>query len=94
MQMMMKEMIMRKPSLTEPQRKAAALFEATISLVTLLPVARRTELEILRTHLDELLDYIIDQYHGMDSQEREYWDTIRDLTLAIYRVVAHRIGPT
>ena len=85
---------MRKPSLTEPQRKAAALFEATITLVTLLPVARETELEILRTHLDELLDYIVDQYDGMDLKEREHWDTIRDLALAVYRVVAHRIGST
>ena len=85
---------MRKPSLTEPQRKAAALFEATITLVTLLPLAKRTELEILRTHLDELLEYIVGQYDEIDAEEREFWDTIRDLTLAIYRVVAQRVGPT
>ena len=82
---------MKNPSLTNAQRRASSLLEAAVTLVTLLPLGKREELVILRTHLDELLDYIVEQYEHIAPEEREFWDTIRDLALAIYRVVRCRL---
>ena len=82
---------MTKPSLTNAQRRASSLLEAAVTLVTLLPLGKREEMVILQTHLDELLDYIVEQYDQIAPEEREFWDTIRDLALAIYRVVRCRL---